>query len=384
MSFKFATASRILFGTGIVNQLGEIASLMGNTVLLVTNLPEVRVDHVASILAKSRLPLDHLYVPGEPTVTLIAQGVEFARQRNCEVVIGLGGGSAIDSGKAIASLLTNPGEVLDYLEVIGKGHQINNPSIPYIAVPTTSGTGAEVTRNAVIGAPEQRVKVSLRSRYLLPKVALVDPELTYGLPPEITASTGLDALTQLMESYVSIKANPLTDAICREGLMRVANSLRRAYHFDDPTAREEMSIASLFGGLALANSGLGIVHGFASVLGGMYPIPHGVVCAALLPTVMEFNIYALQERNPESTALKRYCEIAQILAGKPKAQSIDGIIWVHELCEELKVPSLSVYGIPDLDYLEIIDRTIKASSTKANPIQPYPDELEKVLRSLLT
>src|ERR1035438_332507 len=194
-----------------------------------------------------------------------------AQDAACDVVISIGGGSAIDAGKAVAIVATNGGEPLEFLDVVGKGRAIVVPPLPFIAVPTTAGTGSEVTRNAVLGSTEHGVKASLRSPLMLPQVALVDPELTYGLPAAITADTGLDALTQLIEPYVSIRANPLVDAICVAGIERIASALRRAYHNGaDRDARHEMALASLFGGLALANAGLGVVHGFAAPLGGLW------------------------------------------------------------------------------------------------------------------
>ena len=235
-------------------------------------------------------------------MTLVRQGVELARREQCDLVIAFGGGSAIDAGKAIAALLANGGELTDYLEVIGKGQPLRHPSVPFIAVPTTAGTGSEVTRNAVLASAEHQVKVSMRSPLMLPRLAVVDPELTLELPPAVTASTGLDALTQLIEPYVSIRANPLTDGFCLEGLRRVSRSLRRAYHAGrDITAREDMSLASLLGGLALANAGLGVVHGFAAPVGGMFHAPHGAICAALLPHGMAHQ----HPRLPRSRPRKR-------------------------------------------------------------------------------
>ena len=212
-------------------------------------------------------------------------------EERCDTVIGFGGGAALDAAKAIAILMTNPGDVTDYLEIIGRGKTLTEPPVPCIAIPTTAGTGSEVTRNSVIASREERVKVSLRSPLMLPKVVVVDPELTYDLPPAITASTGVDALTQLIEPFVCSRANPLTDGLCQEGIERVARSLRRAFESAgrgeapaDAAAREDMAVASLFGGLALANAGLGAVHGLAAPLGGMIGAPHGAVCAALLPS----------------------------------------------------------------------------------------------------
>ncbi|MCX7013427.1 MAG: iron-containing alcohol dehydrogenase, partial [Candidatus Sumerlaeota bacterium] len=200
---------------------------------------------------------------GEPTTAMVSAGADRARRAECDLAIGIGGGSALDAAKAIAALLTNGGDVMDYLEVIGRGLPIARPSAPCIAIPTTAGTGAEVTRNAVLGAPEHRVKVSMRGPHLLPRLAIVDPLLTHSAPPAVTASTGLDALTQLLEVFVSNQANPMTDGVCREGLARAGRSLRRAYeNGSDAAARGDMALASLFGGLALANAKLGAVHGF--------------------------------------------------------------------------------------------------------------------------
>jgi alcohol dehydrogenase class IV len=296
------------------------------------------------------------------------------------MILGLGGGSVLDTGKAIAALVTNPGDVLDYLEVIGKGHSLINAPLPYIAIPTTAGTGSEVTRNAVIESTEQNVKVSLRSPMMLPRLALVDPELTYNLPPDITASAGLDALTQLIEPFVSVKANPMTDAICREGMYHAARSLRRAYQNGaDIEARQEMSLASLFGGLALANAALGAVHGFAGPLGGMLHAPHGAVCARLLPFVMDANISALETRQPEHPALGRYVEIAKILTGAKDAAARDGVRWTRELVDALRIPKLSKYGMSEENFPEAVEKAMKANSFKGNPIALNEKELREIL-----
>ncbi len=323
-------------------------------------------------------------VSGEPTTETARQGTQQARQAGCDFVIGLGGGSVLDTGKAIAALLTNGGDPLDYLEVIGRGQPLTQPAAPYIAIPTTAGTGAEVTRNAVLGSPEHRVKVSLRSPLMLPRLALIDPDLTHTMPPSITASTGLDALTQVMEPYVSNKANPLTDALCLEGMRRAARSLRRAYENGaDPSAREDMALASLFGGLALANAKLGAVHGFASPLGGMFDAPHGAVCAALLPHVLAVNVRALGERQPQSEFLQRYDKIAQLLTGHPNATAQDGVAWVQALCQDLQVPPLSTYGLTKADFPDLIAKAGRASSMGGNPIVLTPEELAEILDQAL-
>src|SRR5437867_10940748 len=259
LRFEFATATRIVFGAGALREVGPIAKGFGHRALIVTGRSAGRASALNRLLGEQGIARWTLAIAAAPKIEDIERGVQLARGEGCDVVIGFGGGSAIDAAKAVAALTTNEGDVLDYLEVIGRAMPLTSPPLPVIAVPTTAGTGAEVTRNAVLASPEHRVKVSLRSPLMLPKVALVDPELTYELPAGLTASTGLDALTQLIEPYVSCKANPLTDAICIEGIRRVARSLRRAFDDGARSAREDMALASLFGGLALANAGLGAV-----------------------------------------------------------------------------------------------------------------------------
>jgi len=380
MRFEFATATRIVFGPGTLREVGPIAAEMGSRALVVTGRTTERAAPLLDDLAAQGIGTASLTVAGEPTTEVARVGTQRAREADCDLIIGFGGGSALDTGKAIAALLTNRGDLLDYLEVVGRGQPLTRPSAPYIAIPTTAGTGAEVTRNAVLASPEHRVKVSLRSPLMLPRLALVDPELTHSLPPEVTASTGLDALAQVMEPYVSKGANPLTDALCREGMRRAARSLRQAHeHGDDARAREDMALTSLFSGLALANAGLGAVHGFAGPMGGMFPAPHGAVCGRLLPHVMALNLRALQERSPESEALRRYDEIAQILTGSGSVTARDGVAWMRDLCDMLQVPSLASYGITRGDFPAIAEKASVAGSMRGNPIQLTPDEMEEIL-----
>jgi alcohol dehydrogenase class IV len=381
-SFEFATANRIIFGAGKLNELSKY--IEGNTkhLLLVCGHSSDAIPRLREMLSTMYTPFTEFQVHGEPAVDVVRAGIETAR--DCDMVIGLGGGSVLDTGKAIAALVTNPGDVFDYLEVIGKGQPLVNPPLPYFAIPTTAGTGSEVTRNAVIESPEQNVKVSLRSPLMLPRVALVDPELTYNLPPEITATSGLDALTQLIEPFVSVKANPMTDAICREGMYYAARSLRRAHENGaDKEAREGMSLASLFGGLALANAALGAVHGFAGPLGGMFHALHGALCARFLPLVMEANIKAMELRQPGHPILDRYVEIAQILTGGKDATALDGVRWVSELVKTLKIPRLSEYGMRPEDFPEATYKTQKANSFKGNPIALNEKELTTILEQAL-
>jgi len=364
-SFEFATAGRIVFGLGAFDQLEAIAAGFGSRPLYVTGKRELPG------LAGHRFS-----VSGEPTIELIREGVIAFRDASCDSVISIGGGSAIDAGKAIAAAAANPGDLLDYLEVIGKGQPLDRAPYPFIAVPTTAGTGSEVTRNAVLGSKEHGVKVSLRSPLMLPRAAIIDPRLTLGLPPALTATTGLDALTQLIEPYVSTRANPFTDALCLDGIRRAAASLLRAYkQGDDEEARADMAYASLLGGLALANAGLGVVHGFAAPVGGMFDAPHGAVCAALLPAGMQANIAALRARERGNPALDRYRDIACLLTGNPAATPEDGAEWVRNLTHALAIPSLSAWGIRERDLPGLAEKAARASSMKANPLVLTPAEL---------
>jgi alcohol dehydrogenase class IV len=384
MPFEFATAGRILFGEGAVRQAAPAAEQMGERVLLVTGASGDRAASVAAALQAIGLAVIPFRAPGEPEIEFIRHGSEFARDERCDVVIAVGGGSAIDAGKALAAMLTNPGEPLDYLEVIGRGAPLRHPSAPFIAIPTTAGTGSEVTRNAVLASPERRVKASLRSPHMLPRVAIVDPELTFDLPRAMTASTGLDALTQLIEPYVSSRANPMTDVFCTEGIRRAAAALPRAWdNGTDRAARADMSWASLLGGLALANAGLGAVHGFAAPIGGCFPAPHGAVCAAVLPHAMEINVEALRRRAPRNPALARYAEIARLATGRPQAEAEDAVRWAAMLCRKLEIPGLRSYGIADDDFPALIEGAARASSMKANPIVLTEEELREILRSAM-
>ena len=384
MRFELATAGRILFGPGTLKELEPIAADLGRRALIVRGRNPDRARHLEAIVRAANINYSLFEVHGEPTIERIEAGVKQAREIEADMVIGFGGGSVIDSAKAIAALATNPGSILEYLEVIGKGKQLALASVPCIAIPTTAGTGAEVTRNAVLASPAHKVKVSLRSPYLLPRLAVVDPMLTCDLSRSVTASTGLDALTQLIEPYVCVRSNPVTDGFCVEGLKRVARSFRSAFEDGhDIPARENMALASLFGGLSLANAGLGGVHGFASPIGGMFDAPHGAICAALLPHVMEINIRALQERARESAVLSRYDTIATLLTGSGKATSEDGIRWVHDLCKDLRIPGLRTYGVSESDVQAVVEQAAKASSMKANPIQLTTEELTEVLEQAI-
>jgi alcohol dehydrogenase class IV len=382
--FEFATAARIVFGWGEARQLAAAAAQMGSRALVVTGSSPERARPLVANLEAAGIACVPFSTPSEPTIDLIRNGAEHARAMRCGVVIAIGGGSAIDAGKALAALLTNPGDPLDYLEAIGRGQPLQHPSAPFIAVPTTAGSGAEVTRNAVLASPAHRVKASLRSPLLLARLAIVDPELTLNLPRAVTAYTGLDALTQLIEPYVSSRSNTLTDLYCVDGIRRAAAALPRVCEDgQDREARTSMSFASLLGGMALANAGLGVVHAFAAPVGGMWPAPHGAICAALLPHAIEVNVEALRRRPQASPALRRYDEIARLLTRQPHAIADDGVFWIANLCDRLEIPPLRTYGVTAADIPTLAEKAAAAASMKGNPIQLTAGELcEVALRAL--
>ena len=382
--FQFATATQIVFGAGALEQLAALAKGFGRRAYVVLGGSGRLRARIEDLLEAAGVSAQVGHVGAEPTVEGVLALVHAARTAGSDWILGVGGGSVIDAAKALAALLANPGDPLDFLEVVGRGRALGAASLPFIAVPTTAGTGAEVTKNAVLAASEQRVKVSLRSDSMLPRVALVDPDLTLGMPPALTASTGLDALTQCLEPFVSCKSNPLTDALSRQGLERAARALRRAFHDGkDREARSDMALVSLFGGLSLANAKLGAVHGFAGPIGGRFPAPHGAVCARLLPLVVERNILALGARAPEHPSLARYHDIARIFTGQAHAHALDAVGWLHELVSELAIPRLAAYGMTTADVPELVTRAQASSSMQGNPIPLTPEELSQMLEAAL-
>ena len=380
MGFEFATAARIIFGDGCAGQLASLAGDLGSHALLFTDDQPERVGDLIHSLKGAGLRHTLFPVTGEPSVEMVNRAVESALSAGCDLVISIGGGSVIDCGKATAALIPNDGDTLDYLEVIGKGQKLQEAPLPFVALPTTAGTGAEVTKNAVLASYEHRVKVSLRDNRMLADIALVDPLLTHSMPPSVTASTGMDALAQVLEPYVSCQANPLTDGLCVEGLRRAGHSLRRAYvEPDNAAARADMALTSLLGGLALANAKLGAVHGFAGVLGGMYNAPHGAICAALLPPVIKANIKALEQRQPDNPTLRRYEYAAGFILYDRGARAQDAMDWIEETSEIFAIPGLGAYGIEVKDFDRIVEQSAVSSSMKGNPLPLTHEELKAIL-----
>jgi alcohol dehydrogenase class IV len=396
MKFEFAAPGRIIFGPGSVSQAGGAAALLAAADgsaprALVVSGARALADsggggsRAASLLASleaAGIACERFAIDKEPRFEDARAALALARSTGCRLVVGFGGGSALDLAKAVAALLANPGDPLDYAEIIGGGRALSEPSYPCIAIPTTAGTGSEATRNAVLVSPEEGVKASLRSSTMLPRLAIIDPELSYGLPPRLTAETGMDALTQLLEPLVCSDPNSLVDAICREALPRAIASLPRAFRDgSDKGAREDMAFASLSGGMALANARLGAVHGFAAPLGGAFPIPHGAACAALLAPVASVNVAALRARDPQSPALARYAEVARMLTNSLSARPEDAGPALERLAAELGIRGLGSFGIEKEDFPDIARKAAAASSMRGNPVLLLPDELMTILNA---
>lgn len=389
MTFEFATAGRVIFGCGTVRRLPELCRARGGRVLLVTGSSPSRFAEVREALEGAGLTLAEIQVAGEPTTDLIEHGAALARELRADSVIGLGGGSVIDPAKAIAAMATQPGGLFDYLEVIGQGRPLDSPALPVFALPTTAGTGAEVTRNAVLVSREHGLKVSLRDASMLPAVALVDPELARECPPAVTAASGMDALTQCLEAYVSCRANPMTDALALEGVRRAARSLETAVRDGaDLEARSDLALAALFSGIALANAGLGAVHGFAAPIGGQFPAPHGAVCAALLAPVWEANLRALRalKTTDRSEGLTRFETIARVLLtqnpeAKANATAEDAVSFLRDLTRRLGIPGLREYGVREEHFDDLATKAAAASSMKGNPVPLAHDALVRILRA---
>lgn len=382
--FEFATASRVVFGPGTSDQLPQIVGQLGLRVLLVTGKNSDRASSVVRYLQESGQQIARFQVPREPTVQDIERGLVVAREHRSETVVALGGGSVLDAGKAIAAAFHCSSPLAEYLEVIGANKALECAGLPCIAVPTTFGTGAEVTRNSVLDVPTHGVKVSLRSPYLLPRVAVVDPLLSLSVPRDVTAATGFDALTQNLEPYVSNRANPITDALAEASLARARTALSGACHEPlDIAARTDMALVSLYGGMCLANARLGAVHGFAGPLGGMLHAPHGAICAALLGPVTRVNVSELRRQAKSARVLARYATAACLLTGNPTAGVDDLADWIDRLARELGIRGLGSWGLTRTSFEEAAARALKASSMQGNPVQLDRTALLTILEQAL-
>lgn len=386
LKFDFLNTPQIVFGKGRFQEVGDLLAQYGKRILIVGSKSAFSQlkKQFETIINKKKMSYDIVFIKGEPDIHQIDIGVEVGIKKKSEVVLGIGGGSAVDAGKAVAGLITNGGSAKDYMEVIGIGSEITKQSLPYIAIPTTSGTGSEVTKNAVVLSKEDGLKTSIRSPLLIPKIALIDPELMVNVSPEVTAYCGLDALTQLLESYTSIKSQPITDSLAILGIRRITKSLIHVFeNGQDVSSREDLAFAALLSGICLANAGLGAVHGFASPIGGMLGIPHGVVCGALLSPVIEENIQQMIAEIPFNETLAKYATLGELLVDlvfDDIREAADRVIeYTEQISRLLKIPKLSKYGLSEKYFEKIIEKAKKSSSMRYNPVKLSDDALYRIL-----
>ena len=365
-AFSFMTATEILFGRGQAGQAVAKIAALGPRLLLVHGRNPDRADWLCDALAASGTAVARFAVPGEPDMDLIAAGLNAARNHGAAAVVALGGGAVIDAGKAIAALVPATRPILDHLEVVGRGLPLDAAPLPFAALPTTAGTGAEVTRNAVIGVPEHRRKVSLRDARMLPRLAVVDPALTDGCPRAVTLASGLDALTQVIEPFTSTRANAMTDALCRDAIPQALPALMRLMKGDDSAARDTMAWVSLCGGLALANAGLGAVHGLAGPLGGLTGAAHGAICGALLPPVLRANRRAVSD----PALARRLDQVGHWIGdafGQPYATLDNACNLLADWSRQAGLKRLADLGIGTDARSGAAEAAATSSSMKANP-----------------
>jgi alcohol dehydrogenase class IV len=379
---RFYLPTEIITGCGCLKQLGKVASVFGRRAMLVCyanfgQFSDVLPRALGLLQAEGVHVTLYDAVTGEAELPIVQQGIDLARREQCEVFIGLGGGSAIDTAKAIAGMVDLPGHVQEYHQ----GRKLEGGGLPFIAIPTTAGTGAEVTKNAVLIDPERGIKESIRDDGWFARVALVDPEATLSMPPPVTASTGADALCQAIESYTSIGASPLTDALAIHAIKLIGRSLERAYvNGQDVAAREDMSMGSLMAGMAMVNARLGAVHGMAHPLGSHYRIPHGVVCGLLLPYTMEYNL---------SHAMTKYAQLAPLLGVQARGLSDEDaaqvvIDRVRQMLEGIAIPMrLAPFGVREEELGPIIEESLTSSSLKHNPRPLNADDVRRILKAAL-
>lgn len=381
LQFDFSTSPRILFGWDSIKELPAVASAYGKQVLLLHSKSVREIGSIKQSLEAVGCSVSAQIFHGEPSDAGLEHLMEQYRHAGIDVLIGIGGGSVLDAGKALSALMANPGDLMDYLEVVGRGMKFEHAPLPFIAVPTTAGTGSEVTRNAVIKVESQHVKVSMRAVAMIPRVALVDPALTCGVPPAVTASTGMDAFIQVIEPYCSNSTNAMVDMFCREGIPLAANNLSLAYHeSQNRVAREHMAWVSLLGGLSLANAKLGAVHGFAGPLGGMFDVPHGVICACLLPQVFRMNAQKVRASGDENL-IARFEDIAAWVLPNGRRSIEDAVEWFKALNETLSIPRLAALGIHPAEHAKIIEKSLVSSSMKGNPVQLTEGDLRTILEN---
>jgi alcohol dehydrogenase class IV len=378
--FEFSTAGRIRFGRGTAREASAVAASYSTSVLVVHGRNPARAAWLMDDLRDRGLDPLAIACSGEPDIAVVQESLELARPASPGVVVALGGGSAIDLGKALAALIPNLAGPRAYLETVGEGRSLDVAPLPLVAVPTTAGTGSEVTKNAVIGVPSHGRKVSLRDTRLIPKVAIVDPALTDGTPAAVTFSSGLDAITQVIEPYLSPEATPVTDALCRDAIPRGLAALARLGQAEDAVARDDMALTSLFGGIALANARLGAVHGLAGVIGGRTGASHGAICAALLPHVLSANNAAIP---PDSDVAARLQDVMVWIGAALSVRPADSLEALVQWNLRSGLPGMRALGISEADIGTIGAEARTASSSKGNPVPPDAFDFEGVLRASL-
>ncbi|WP_281545230.1 iron-containing alcohol dehydrogenase [Grimontia sp. SpTr1] len=379
--FQFMTATRIIFGEGALNNSFSIFNNYGYSALVVTGRDDQRADPLLAYLSQQNIRYQRLAVHDEPLIAMVEEMAAAGRLFKPDMVIAIGGGSVMDVGKALSALIPNQGSVYDYVEVVGRALPLTAKPLPCIAIPTTAGTGSEVTRNAVMISAQENVKAAIRSPDLIPDVAIIDPTLTYGTEKSLSARCGMDAFTHLMEAYVCGEPNPLTDMICEEGLRRLAPAIIHACEDDDPKARADMAFASMLGGMAQSNAKLGAAHGLAAALGAVLDAPHGAITAQLAPYVMAENILAAREAGRISL-LNRYRQLACILTGRMNAEPSDGIVWVQRILRRLDLETLPQLGLCDTMFEEVAVSALRSSSIKGNPLPLSESRLIHILQQV--
>ncbi|OZS41553.1 iron-containing alcohol dehydrogenase [Photobacterium sanguinicancri] len=379
--FQFMTSTRIVFGEGALNNSLSAFNQFGYSVLLVTGKDSTRSEPIINYIKQQNMRYQQVAVHGEPLIAMIEEMAAMGRKFRPDMVIAIGGGSVLDSGKALAALIPNQGSVYDYVEVVGRNVPLQAKPLPFIAIPTTAGTGSEVSKNAVLRSAQENVKVSLRSPDMLPDMAIVDPTLTYGMDPVSSACCGMDAFSHLMEAYVCGDPNPLTDMICEEGLRRLAGAIIPACEDDDPRARSDMAFAAMLGGMALANAKLGAAHGLASALGGRLQAPHGLITAQLSPFVMQENVLAAREAG-RADVLNRYRQLACLLTGRMNAEISDGITWTKRTLRRLNLPAVSEYGFCDTMFSDVAEDAMLSNAIKGNPLPLNKKRLLGILEQM--
>ncbi|KJY84790.1 alcohol dehydrogenase [Vibrio galatheae] len=379
--FQFMTSTRIVFGEGALQSSLSILNQFGYSVLLVTGRSKIRATPILNYLQQQNMRYQQVAVSGEPNITMIEEAAAVARKFKPEVVVAIGGGSVLDMGKALAAIIPNQGDVYDYVEVVGRNVPLKAKPIPFIAIPTTASTGAEVTRNAVLRSGQDQVKVSLRSPEMLADVAIVDPSLTYGTDTLTSGRGAMDAFTHLLEAYVCGDPNPLTDMICEEGFRRLSDSILLACLNDDYQARSDLSFAAMLGGMAITNAKLGAAHGLASALGGKLDAPHSIITARLIPHVMKENIDAAHKVSRDDI-LSRYAKVAQILTGRVNACREDSILWVNMMLDKLVLPKLDQYGVCATSFDEVAQDALKSVAIKGNPLPLTKERLIYILQQV--